>query len=217
MLETDPAYTRMLEPLFAIEDIQLKVVTVPVAFVHHAPAFALLLIDASGGREEDLLVVADTIRQVAAPVHVFHPREHAVRHLQTVLEAAVIWLPADFQVISMRDILHLLKVTHDGFHAEHPLDRLTRREQEIRDLMVEGLSYRDIGAMLLVTKSTIATTARRLMRKLEVSDRKQLVKSAESTRSVLHRMYEAPPEERMTNRMTKFADFVRQTMTAYRV
>lgn len=54
LLETDPLYTRMLAPLFAIEDIELMVVSAHAKFVRLAPAYDLLCIDASAGHEGDL-------------------------------------------------------------------------------------------------------------------------------------------------------------------
>ncbi|MGH2347780.1 MAG: hypothetical protein ACRDG4_21330, partial [Chloroflexota bacterium] len=149
----DPAYTRMLAQLFAIVDIELKVVNAQAIFVRLAPAYDLLCIDASTGHEGDLAACAYTIMRLQAPVYLFHPREIAVQRLQTLVEARVVWLPADFRIITMRDTLQVLKALHEGLHAEEPPGHLTKREHEVRELLVQGLSYREIGVALSISKS----------------------------------------------------------------
>lgn len=55
---------------------------------------------------------------------------------------------------------------------------LTHREQEIVDLMVDGLSNHDIGAALNITESTVKFHINRILSKLGVSDRTQAVVTA---------------------------------------
>lgn len=199
LLETDPAYTRMLAPLFVIEDIELMVVNAHAKLVRLAPAYDLLCIDASTGNEGDLAACACTISRLQAPVYLFHPRELAVERLQLLVDTRVVWLPADFRVLSMRENLQLLKAAHEGFSVQESPSELTRREHEVRKLIVQGRSYRAIGIALSISKSTVTTVAGRIMRKLGVSDRKELVKSARRTTTGLHMVYAMPPEERTIN------------------
>lgn len=59
-----------------------------------------------------------------------------------------------------------------------PLERLSRREREVLQLVVEGRSSAEIGQMLSLSPKTIDTYRSRLMQKLEISDVPTLVKFA---------------------------------------
>ncbi|MBA7686061.1 Response regulator UvrY [subsurface metagenome] len=60
--------------------------------------------------------------------------------------------------------------------AESPLARLSLREREILQLVVEGKSSAEIGQILHVSPKTVDTHRSRLMKKLEVSDLTGLIK-----------------------------------------
>ena len=55
------------------------------------------------------------------------------------------------------------------------LDELTEREREVMGLVVKGLSNPEIGAMLYLSEATIKTHVGRILMKLGVRDRVQLV------------------------------------------
>jgi DNA-binding NarL/FixJ family response regulator len=55
---------------------------------------------------------------------------------------------------------------------------LTRRESEVLELMVQGLSNRAIAARLILGEETVKTHARSVYRKLNASDRSQAVAAA---------------------------------------
>lgn len=59
-----------------------------------------------------------------------------------------------------------------------PLERLSRRENEVLQLVVEGRSSVEIGEMLSLSPKTVDTYRSRLMQKLEISDMPTLVKFA---------------------------------------
>jgi DNA-binding NarL/FixJ family response regulator len=59
-----------------------------------------------------------------------------------------------------------------------PLARLSPREREILQLVVEGQSSADIGEMLALSPKTVETYRSRLMQKLEITDLPALVKFA---------------------------------------
>jgi DNA-binding NarL/FixJ family response regulator len=54
--------------------------------------------------------------------------------------------------------------------------RLTRREDEILDLLGKGLRNRELGQVLGVSEDTVKTHLKSLFRKLEVSDRAEAVR-----------------------------------------
>jgi DNA-binding NarL/FixJ family response regulator len=62
--------------------------------------------------------------------------------------------------------------------AKSPLERLSPREREVLQLVVEGKSSADIADALSLSVKTVETYRARLMRKLDISDLPSLVKFA---------------------------------------
>ncbi|UCG24592.1 MAG: response regulator transcription factor [Chloroflexota bacterium] len=68
---------------------------------------------------------------------------------------------------------------HHGKSVEdRPLDRLTSREREILQLVVEGKSSAEVAVMLSLSPKTVDTYRSRLMKKLQIADLPGLVKFA---------------------------------------
>ena len=61
---------------------------------------------------------------------------------------------------------------------ERDAAHLTRREDEILDLLGKGLSNRELGQVLGISEDTIKTHLKSLFRKLQVSDRAEAVREA---------------------------------------
>lgn len=73
---------------------------------------------------------------------------------------------------------HLLR--HFAEQAPEPAqlgarERLTRRERDVLDLMVKGLSYQEAAEMLHVSRNTVASHVKSIYRKLEVGSRGEAV------------------------------------------
>jgi DNA-binding NarL/FixJ family response regulator len=67
---------------------------------------------------------------------------------------------------------------YDGCPDTAPLDRLSPRERETMQLVVEGKSTNEIAEILFLSPKTIETYRSRLMQKLDIHDLPSLVKFA---------------------------------------
>jgi DNA-binding NarL/FixJ family response regulator len=67
---------------------------------------------------------------------------------------------------------------------EPDLDRLTRREREVMRLVAVGYTYQEIGTRLSISARTVETHAAAVLRKLQLSNRRELARWA-STRRLL--------------------------------
>ncbi len=73
---------------------------------------------------------------------------------------------------------YLPKSVASRLHENASGVRLTRREDEILDLLGKGLRNRELGQVLGVSEDTVKTHLKSLFRKLEVSDRAEAVREA---------------------------------------
>jgi DNA-binding NarL/FixJ family response regulator len=67
----------------------------------------------------------------------------------------------------------------DAFRSEAPvadeeLDRLTAREREVLRLLARGYAYKEIAAELFISLKTVETHASAVLRKLQLSNRREL-------------------------------------------
>ena len=72
----------------------------------------------------------------------------------------------------------------DAFRSEAPvadeeLDRLTAREREVLRLLARGYAYKEIAAQLFISLKTVETHASAVLRKLQLSNRRELSRWAE--------------------------------------
>ncbi len=67
----------------------------------------------------------------------------------------------------------LRSVGEQAAEAEDLIEPLTRREEEVLNLVATGLNNREIGAILFVSERTIKTHVEHIIGKLCVSDRVQ--------------------------------------------
>jgi DNA-binding NarL/FixJ family response regulator len=74
-------------------------------------------------------------------------------------------------------------------------EQLTRRERDVLNLVVGGLSNREIGQQLVVEESTIRTHVKRILMKLQLRDRVQIVIYAYETGANRHLSGAEPRDE----------------------
>ncbi len=72
----------------------------------------------------------------------------------------------------------------DAFRSEAPvadaeLDRLTNREREVLRLLARGYAYKEIAEELFISLKTVETHASAVLRKLQLSNRRELRRWAE--------------------------------------
>lgn len=72
----------------------------------------------------------------------------------------------------------------DAFRSEAPvvdeeLDRLTNREREVLRLLARGYGYKEIATELFISLKTVETHASAVLRKLQLSNRRELSRWAE--------------------------------------
>ncbi len=65
---------------------------------------------------------------------------------------------------------------HNG--SNEPLQRLTRREREIFDLLIRGHSNDEIGARLFIARRTVETHRQRIMKKLATHSIVEMIRAA---------------------------------------
>ena len=76
----------------------------------------------------------------------------------------------------------------DAFRGELPgmnaeLDTLPRREREVMRLVASGYTYKEVGARLSLSPRTVEAHAAAVLRKLQLSNRRELTRGPASTSS----------------------------------
>jgi DNA-binding NarL/FixJ family response regulator len=84
------------------------------------------------------------------------------------------YLSQQIAEVMIADYVHQRQTTP----AKSPLERLSPREKEILQLVVEGKSSAEIADIIYVSKKTVETYRSRLMKKLDISDIPSLVRFA---------------------------------------
>ena len=62
-----------------------------------------------------------------------------------------------------------------GFDEENLLDALTPREEEVLELLTQGITYKGVAGKLFISETTVKTHVNNIFQKLQVSDRTQAV------------------------------------------
>ncbi len=141
-----------------------------------------LLVAMEGGRSAD-----QRVRKMLRPLAGFGfvPAIHSVAqgnvHLQPALAR---WLLEDHQRLSNHNGSLLPTQMGEQSHAGAGLDMLSNRERQVLELVTQGHNNQDIGARLDLSYKTIARHRERIMKKLNLHSRAELVKFAIRTRLI---------------------------------
>lgn len=90
------------------------------------------------------------------------------------------WLLEDYKRISL-EVPEESRAIHKGKPERSRLDMLTKREQQVLELVAEGYSSPQIGEMLGISPKTVARHRERIMGKLDLHSCADLVKFAVRT------------------------------------
>lgn len=138
--------------------------------IHERDTPPKVLILTMHGEEEHLLAVLEAggsgfVRKTSAD-------EDLIKAIRTVAADQVFLYPS-----AARLLLNGFKVKHDK--QEHdPLERLTERERQVLAMTAEGFSSTEIGQKLFISPKTVDTYRSRIMTKLEIHHRSELVRFA---------------------------------------
>jgi RNA polymerase sigma factor (sigma-70 family) len=129
-----------------------------------------------------------------AILSVYSTSEHIFRALQAGARGYLLKESAGKEVVSAVRAVHvgrrylshkIAETTIDDYmqqrkatEAKSPLDRLSPREREVLQLVVEGKSSKEIANILYLSPKSVETYRSRLMQKLNVNDLPALVKFA---------------------------------------
>ena len=69
----------------------------------------------------------------------------------------------------------VVQMFQQGRPAEHEMENLSPREQEVLDLLAQGFLYKEIADQLTVSYATIRTHVERIYQKLRVRSRSQAI------------------------------------------
>ena len=64
------------------------------------------------------------------------------------------------------------------------IDRLTPREREVMRLIARGYTYREVASELVLSIKTVETHVSAVLRKLQLSDRRELARWASARRLI---------------------------------
>jgi DNA-binding NarL/FixJ family response regulator len=84
----------------------------------------------------------------------------------------------EFRRLAEKPVPRQVKETVDDAAADVMLEPLTPREEEVLDLLAEGLSNREIGARLHLTEGTVKNYVSAIIAKLQANDRTHAVVTA---------------------------------------
>lgn len=132
-----------------------------------------ILVLTSQAEEENLLPVLEAGGH--GFVHKSGPEEDLIRAIRTVARDEVFLYPRSAKML----LMGYRKAEEEG--SASPLEELSEREREVLALAAEGFTSNEIGKKLFLSPKTVDTYRARLMQKLGMKHRSELVQLALKT------------------------------------
>jgi len=89
--------------------------------------------------------------------------------------AGKIYLPSALSLKFFDHFQKSFKVESSSDNEENLLSYLTQREEEVLDLLTQGVTYRGVASKLFISETTVKTHVNNIFQKLQVNDRTQAV------------------------------------------
>ena len=67
------------------------------------------------------------------------------------------------------------KLAQQRAHSSNYLSDLTQREEEVLELLTQGVTYKGVSQQLFISETTVKTHVNNIFQKLQVNDRTQAV------------------------------------------
>lgn len=133
----------------------------------------LLILDCSLALADDMAQCLRVVTTTKTPVFVIHPHTETIARLREQACCEVLGYTPDQVGLVLLDDLRLLKVVAEI--SGHPHVTLSEREQQVYQLLAQGLTNRDITERLHISRSTVKTEVMRIKEKLGVITRADLI------------------------------------------
>jgi DNA-binding NarL/FixJ family response regulator len=166
------AATTTEQALRALAELQVDVVLLEVdldgddgirfarQILSRNPGLRVIAVTAS----EDENRVIDAVR---AGVYGWVPKDESVENLVSVVQGVLRGETRIPSQLLTRVLARLTSVPRDAAGRDQRMATLTRREREILDLLVAGMKTNDIAQRLCLSKNTLRTHIRHILRKLD--------------------------------------------------
>lgn len=89
--------------------------------------------------------------------------------------AGKIYLPSALSSRFFEYFQNSFKAESSSDNEENLLSDLTQREEEVLDLLTQGVTYRGVASKLFISETTVKTHVNNIFQKLQVNDRTQAV------------------------------------------
>ena len=188
VIDADPIWGNNIRNTLEIAGFQVKVFDAAETFLEEyepgTPSCLVLSAELGGGMT-GLQLQDELAQQEIKPSIIFTSAESNVANSVKAMRAgAVDFLQKPFQDVELLarvqeaiDLNHFERQRHQqASFVSNRIDKLTRREKEVMDLVLEGLTNKEIASMLGLSHRTVELHRSRVMSKMKADSIVHLVK-----------------------------------------
>jgi DNA-binding NarL/FixJ family response regulator len=176
--EENPDLAPILRIVFRLAEIGLSVVSSAEALLaaaEESQSGDFLIVDCSRALSGDMARCTSIVAQTDLPVHIVHPRQDVVKHLEGQARGPLLWLPPEQVGLGLLDNLRLLQAAPHAPKSSHPFGQLTTHEIDIIRLVAEGRTNQEIANELKMGLSTVKSYIARIKREASLATRHELM------------------------------------------